>query len=45
LVRLHLLVRFPHLTLGNTKWLCLIHAGHPLSVRISVKMNSLTGRI
>ena len=31
LVRLHLLVRLPHLTLGNTKWLRLIHAGHPLS--------------
>ena len=31
LVRLHLLVRLPHLALGDTKWLRLIHAGHPLS--------------
>jgi len=30
-VGLHLLVRFPHIELGNTKRLCSIHGGHPLS--------------
>ena len=31
LVGLHLLVRFPHIALGNTKRLGFIHAGHPHS--------------
>ena len=30
-VGLHLLVRFPHFAFGNTKRLCSIHGGHPLS--------------
>ena len=30
-VRLHLLVRFPHIAFRNTKWLGFIHAGHPPS--------------
>ena len=44
LVRLHSLIRFPDLLLGNTKWLCLIHRAPPISGWL-IESGSLTQRL